>query len=139
MKKITTEKQAMEAVKRDGCALAYVSEELWTYLLKPDVIVTSLARNYTVALFYDVNTMFAPVVAKKGEDSIGVRIREIAKKNGVPIIKNRALAQKLYNEIEAGQMIPMEFFAAVVLIYLELERKYNVVKFKSKTRRGRYE
>jgi len=97
---------------------------------KADVIVTN-PTHYAVALLYDMDTMIAPTVTAKGEDTIALRIREIAKKNDVPIIENRPLAQKLYNEIEVGQTIPVELFTAVVLIYQELDRKYNVRKFRT--------
>jgi len=96
---------------------------------KADVIVTN-PTHYAVALLYDMDTMIAPTVTAKGEDAIALRIREIAKKNDVPMIENRPLAQKLYKEIDVGQTIPAELFAAVVLIYQELDRKYNVHKFR---------
>jgi len=96
---------------------------------KADVIVTN-PTHYAVALLYDIDTMAAPAVTAKGEDVVALRIREIAKKNDVPIIENRPLAQRLYKEIDVGQTIPAELFAAVVLIYQELDRKYNVHKIR---------
>ncbi|MCL2025968.1 MAG: flagellar biosynthesis protein FlhB [Leptospirales bacterium] len=96
---------------------------------KADVIVTN-PTHYAVALLFDTDTMEAPTVTAKGEDAIALRIREIAKKNDVPMIENRPLAQKLYKEIDVGQAIPAELFTAVVLIYEELYRKHNVNKIR---------
>jgi flagellar biosynthetic protein FlhB len=94
---------------------------------KADVIVTN-PTHYAVALLFDRNTMPAPTVTAKGDDALALLIRKIAKDNYVPVIENKPLARKLYEEIEVGQTIPEELFAAVILIYEELYRKYNVLK-----------
>ncbi|MCL2026644.1 MAG: EscU/YscU/HrcU family type III secretion system export apparatus switch protein, partial [Leptospirales bacterium] len=53
---------------------------------KADVIVTN-PTHYAVALLFDTNTMIAPTVTAKGEDGLALLIREIAKKNDVPMIE----------------------------------------------------
>ncbi|MDR3236983.1 MAG: flagellar biosynthesis protein FlhB [Spirochaetia bacterium] len=93
---------------------------------KADVIITN-PTHYAVALLYDRETMFSPMVTAKGEDAVALRIREIAKRNNVPMIENRPLARQIYKDVEVGQLIPQELFNAVVLIYQELYTKYKAV------------
>ena len=64
--------------------------------------------------------MPAPTVVAKGVDSIALRIREVAKENGIPIIENRPLAQEMYKRLEVGDIIPEDLFYAVSLVYGEI-------------------
>jgi flagellar biosynthetic protein FlhB len=90
---------------------------------KADVVVTN-PTHFAVALQYDRATMPAPSVIAKGEDSIALRIREIAREHGIPMIENRPLAQDLYYRLEVGDIIPEDLFYAVSLVYGEIIRKY---------------
>ena len=89
---------------------------------KADVVVTN-PTHFAVALKYDRDTMDAPAVIAKGVDSMALRIREIARENGIEIIENRPLAQELYAHVEVGDIIPEELFRAVSFIYAELYRR----------------
>ncbi|MBN1531651.1 MAG: flagellar biosynthesis protein FlhB [Spirochaetes bacterium] len=89
---------------------------------KADVVVTN-PTHYSVALKYDMGAMEAPTVIAKGMDSMALRIREIAREHGVPMIENRPLAQEMYRRLEVGDIIPEDLFYAVSLIYAELYRK----------------
>ena len=90
---------------------------------KADVVVTN-PTHFAVALQYDRNTMPAPTVVAKGEDSIALKIREVAMEHSIPIIENRPLAQEMYRTLEIGDIIPDELFYAVSLVYGEIIRKY---------------
>jgi flagellar biosynthetic protein FlhB len=79
-----------------------------------DVIVTN-PTHYSVALKYDGHSA-APTVIAKGKDLIALRIREIAKENGVPIVPDPPLARAMHASVEVGQQIPEELFAAVAQI-----------------------
>jgi flagellar biosynthetic protein FlhB len=79
-----------------------------------DVIVTN-PTHYSVALKYDGHSA-APTVVAKGKDLIALRIREIAKENGVPIVPDPPLARAMHANVEVGQQIPEELFAAVAQI-----------------------
>jgi flagellar biosynthetic protein FlhB len=79
-----------------------------------DVIVTN-PTHYSVALKYDGHSA-APTVVAKGKDLIALRIREIAKENGVPIVPDPPLARAMHASVEVGQQIPEELFAAVAQI-----------------------
>jgi flagellar biosynthetic protein FlhB len=83
------------------------------------VVVTN-PTHYAVALEYRREKSPAPVVVAKGRDLLAQRIREIARKNGVPIIENKALARALHESVEVGETIPSALFGAVaeVLGYL---------------------
>ena len=70
--------------------------------------------------------MIAPIVVAKGAGVLAQRIRKLALEHNVPIIERKPLARVLYNEIDVGQPIPNEQFAAVaeVLRYVyELKGK----------------
>lgn len=74
-------------------------------------------RQLAVALHYDHEG--APRVVAKGRGSIGDKIIEVAKANGIPIQENEVLAGALSN-VEIGDEIPAELYKAVaeVLIFV---------------------
>ncbi|NGZ75490.1 flagellar biosynthesis protein FlhB [Saccharibacillus sp. VR-M41] len=84
-----------------------------------DVIITN-PTHYAVALKYDGTQMQAPEVVAKGQDFVALRIREIAKENGVMIMENKPLARALFAQAEIGDTVPADLFQAVaeVLAYV---------------------
>lgn len=86
---------------------------------KADVVVTN-PTHYAVALRYDDSRMRAPVVVAKGMDLIAGRIREVARKNGVPILEAPPLARALHKQCDLGDAIPAQLYTAVaqVLAYV---------------------
>ena len=70
-----------------------------------------------VALHYDRTG--APRVVAKGKGTLGEKIIEVAKANGVPIEENEVLAGAL-SHVELGDEIPAELYKAVaeVLIFV---------------------
>ena len=89
---------------------------------KADVVITN-PTHYAVALRYEKETMPAPMLTAKGIDSIALKIREIARENDVKIIENRPLAQRLYKDVDVGDIIPEELYHAVIMIYSELYKE----------------
>jgi flagellar biosynthetic protein FlhB len=79
-----------------------------------DVIVTN-PTHFAVALKYD-GTRSAPMVIAKGQDLIALRIRELAKEAGVPLVENRPLARSLHASCEVGHEIPEDLYAAVAQV-----------------------
>lgn len=75
------------------------------------VVVTN-PTHYAVALKYEEG-MQAPVCVAKGVDQIALKIREVAKQHGVPVIENPPLARALHATIEIDQEIPEEHYRAV--------------------------
>lgn len=86
---------------------------------KADVVITN-PTHFAVAIQYDNGKMDAPRVLAKGTDFVALKIKEIAKENGVITMENRPLARALYDQVEIGQTIPAELFQAVaeVLAYV---------------------
>jgi flagellar biosynthetic protein FlhB len=86
---------------------------------KATVVITN-PTHFAIALEYNRDTMVAPRVLAKGRDHMALRIREAARKHGVPIVENKPLAQTLYKTTEVGDTIPASLFSAVaeVLAYL---------------------
>lgn len=79
---------------------------------KADVVVTN-PTHYAVALQYDPVTMGAPVVVAKGERLLALRIKELARKHGVPVLEEPPLARALYAACPVGSPIPANLFHAV--------------------------
>ena len=86
---------------------------------KATVVITN-PTHFAIALEYRRDTMVAPKVIAKGRDHVALRIRELARQHGIPIVENKPLAQTLYKTAEVGETIPAQLFAAVaeVLAYL---------------------
>lgn len=86
---------------------------------KADVVITN-PTHFAVALKYETGKMAAPIVIAKGTDNVALKIREIAKEAGVPVVENPPLAQSLYKLVEIGKAIPTELYEAVaeVLAYV---------------------
>ncbi len=77
-----------------------------------DMVVTN-PTELAVALKYDIEKDPAPIVVAKGAGVVAQRIRRLALEHNVPIVERKPLAQFLYKEVEIGQPIPTEQFAAV--------------------------
>ena len=82
---------------------------------KADVIITN-PTHIAVALQYDPLQAPAPIVLAMGQRKVALRIREIAKANGIPCIENKPLARALFASARVGQMIPGELYIAVAEI-----------------------
>ncbi len=88
-----------------------LAESMVENVPKADVVVVN-PTHLAVALQYDEQTMNAPKVTAKGQLTMAERIVALAKKNGVPIMRNVGLAQSLY-EVEIGRDIPEDLYEAV--------------------------
>ncbi len=77
-----------------------------------DVVVTN-PTHYAVAIKYDPVTMQAPIVVAKGERLLAQRIKEVARKSGVPVLEEPPLARALYAAVSIGNPIPVNLFRAV--------------------------
>ncbi len=79
------------------------------------VVVTN-PTELAVALKYTLDKTPVPVLVAKGAGPIAARIREIAKENNVPVIENKPVARMLYEQVEIGQVIPVELYQSVAEI-----------------------
>ncbi len=80
-----------------------------------DVVITN-PTHLAIALKYKHEKMVAPQVIAKGADYIALKIREIAEKNGIPVVENKPLARTLYKTVELNGYIPVNIYKAVAEI-----------------------
>lgn len=78
-------------------------------------VVVRNPTHYAVAISFN-ETMTLPVVVAKGKNKIAEKIIEEAKKARVPLVENPPLARELYKQVEVGDAIPEQLFAAVAEI-----------------------
>lgn len=82
---------------------------------KATVVVTN-PTHFAVALLYERESGSAPKVIAKGADLVALKIKEIAKKNDVPIIENKPIARALFAKVEIDQEVPVDLYQAVAEI-----------------------
>ncbi len=78
---------------------------------KATVVITN-PTHYAVALRYDSGDA-APVVVAKGAGVYAQKIRELARKYGVPLVERPVLARGLYATVKEGAAVPAVLFRAV--------------------------
>jgi flagellar biosynthetic protein FlhB len=84
---------------------------------------TVVVRNPThvaVALRYESGRMRAPRVVAKGERLLALRIIDVARRHGVPVVEDPPLARALHQAVPVGGEIPPALYRAVaeVLAYV---------------------
>lgn len=84
-----------------------------------NVVITNPTQ-IAVALKYEKEEMNAPVLVAKGARLIAQRIKELARRHGIPLVENRWLAKALYESVEMGEEVPIKFYQAIaeVLAYV---------------------
>jgi len=78
---------------------------------KASVVITN-PTHYAVALQYE-RGQNAPVCVAKGIDSIALKIKEIAREHGVPVVENPPLARALHATVAVDAEIAPEHYKAV--------------------------
>jgi flagellar biosynthetic protein FlhB len=110
-----------EATKRKIVlkGLQRIMQRIMNNVPKAHVVITN-PTHYAIALRYEREKMAAPVVVAKGKGFVALKIREIARKNSIPVVERKPLARALYASTEVGSEIPNELFRAVaeVLAYI---------------------
>ncbi|MTI86465.1 MAG: flagellar biosynthesis protein FlhB [Balneolaceae bacterium] len=97
-------------------------------VLSSDVVVTN-PTHYAVALRYNPEKSSAPMVMVKGKRLRALRIKELAKNYGIPIVENVPVARALYATAEEDEYIPADLYRAVaeILAYVfKLKNKHKV-------------
>lgn len=92
---------------------------------RADVVITN-PTELAIAIRYDHETMDAPIVLAKGAGVVAQRIRRLALENSIPVVERKELARALYQQVEIGDPVPAEQYAAMaeVLRYVyELKGK----------------
>ena len=96
-------------------------QRMMTEVPKASVVITN-PTHFAVAVKYERDAMEVPVVVAKGTDLVAKRIREVASEAGVPMIENKPIARALYKQVEVGDEIPPELYAAVAEILVAVQR-----------------
>ena len=91
-------------------------------VIKSDVVVTN-PTHYAVALRYDPQEADAPIVVARGIRKRALRIKELAREHGIPMVEDRPLARALYAGVEEMNIIPEELYPAVAALLAEIYRK----------------
>lgn len=84
-----------------------------------DVVITN-PTHFAVAVRYRPGETLAPVVLAKGSGFLSSRIRHLAGRHNVPIVRVPPLARALYRECEIEGMVPEARYAQLAPIYREL-------------------
>ena len=79
------------------------------------VVITN-PTHFSIALKYEEGNNEAPKVVAKGADLVALKIKEVAKKNDVPIMENKPLARMIYEQVDIDREIPQEMYQAVAEI-----------------------
>ncbi|MAO63663.1 MAG: flagellar biosynthesis protein FlhB [Balneola sp.] len=97
-------------------------------VLSSDVVVTN-PTHYAVALRYEPENNNAPIVVVKGQRLRALRIKELAKEYGIPIVENKPVARALFATAEEDEFIPEDLFRAVaeILAYVYKLKKSQKV------------
>lgn len=97
-------------------------------VIASDVVVTN-PTHYAVALKYDPELNGAPVVMVKGQRLRAIKIKELAKEYGIPIVENKPVARALFATAEEDGYIPEDLYRAVaeILAYVfKLKNKHRI-------------
>jgi flagellar biosynthetic protein FlhB len=86
-----------------------------TEVPKADAVVVN-PTHIAVALRYRRGEDKAPRVVAKGKGPAADRIRELARENGVPIVRDVPLARLLHKRVKVGGAVPAETYKAVAAV-----------------------
>lgn len=81
---------------------------------RADVVIVN-PDHLAVALGYEPERAEAPVVVASGQNLVAKRIVEVARRHGIPVLRDVTLARSLI-DIEIGEQIPEELYEAVAEI-----------------------
>lgn len=104
--------------------MARIMQRIMKSVPKADVVVTN-PTHYSIALKYERGKDRAPTVVAKGKGFLALKIREIARAHGVPVLERKPLARALYKSVEVGAEIPRELFKAVAEVLAYVYRLKN--------------
>lgn len=93
-----------------------------------DLVITN-PTHYAVAIKFDFEAEGTPPrLVAKGEDEIARIIREVAKRNEVPMFEDKPLARFIYDNVQLNQLIPgelLELLARIVAAIPSLRAKFQ--------------
>jgi len=84
-------------------------------------------KTNAVALKYNSDKDYAPVVVASGHGHVAEKIIEIADKNGVPVFRDDSTAAVL-TMLNIGNQVPPALYEVVAGIYIEILKASNEIK-----------
>lgn len=94
-----------------------------------DVVIVN-PTELAVALRYDSGSP-APRVVARGADRIAARIRQEARRTGVPVVADKPLCRALYRQCKVGDVVPTTLFEAVAVVLAWAYRRSGRVPSKA--------
>jgi flagellar biosynthesis protein FlhB len=91
---------------------------------KAAVIITN-PTHLAVALRYRENEMAAPQVVAKGAGLVAQKIKEVARKHGIPIVEDKPLARVLF-KLDLKTHIPPDLYKAVARIIAHIYKMRKI-------------
>ena len=101
-----------------------LSQNIPKAVSEADVVITN-PTHFAVVLKYDTKVADAPMVTAKGEDEMAFTIRRIAKEYNKPIVENRPVARGLYTDTKIGDIIPVDYWKVISVIYTNILNNSN--------------
>ena len=84
-------------------------------LEKADVVLAN-PDHYAVALKYEADRMFAPIVVAKGVDDLALRMQALAREQSIPVARIPPLARMMHQRLKVGEAVPPMLFEAVAKV-----------------------
>jgi flagellar biosynthesis protein len=84
-------------------------------------------KNKAVALKYNAETDYAPVIIASGYGEVANKIITIAEHNGIPVYRDDSAAS-LMCMLDVGSNIPSELYEVIAAIYCQLLKSTSELK-----------
>jgi flagellar biosynthetic protein FlhB len=91
-----------------------------------DVLITN-PTHLAIALRYEHGAMRSPQLISKGAGVVAQAMRKVASQHHIPIVRNRALARKLYQDMDFDEHVPQHLYAEVarIIVWVFAMRRAN--------------
>lgn len=89
-----------------------VNDEVGKRVKKSSVLITN-PTHYAIALYYEKGETQLPVLLAKAKGPVALRMMEIARREGIPIMRNIPLAHALFDHVEVDHFIPRDLIEPV--------------------------
>ena len=97
-----------------------LNQKMFENVKEASFVVTN-PTHYACAIYYELGETDVPKLVAKGADNVALKIKEIAKKNNIPIVENKPLARGLYDEVEIDDYVPATYYTAIIEIFKALD------------------
>jgi len=104
----------------------FAMKRMMSEVPKADVVITN-PTHFAVAIKYEFGVMDAPVVVAKGQDFVALRIKEIARQNGITIVEDPPLARTLFYSTDLGDVIPEDLYQAIAEILAFIYKQKRII------------